>query len=308
MARFKVQEIGGVIPALITPFDKDENFDEQRMRCLVDHLLKKGVEGLYLTGSTGEGFLMTPEERKKVVEVVVDQVQGRVPLIAHVGAIGTKISMDLAKQAVSAGVDAVSSVPPFYWKFTGDELFKYYKDITEAAGIPMIVYNIALAGLVGFDQVKKFASIDGVAGVKYTAASHFEIMRMKEELGRDFLVYSGCDEMALSGLSFGADGIIGSFYNLMPEIFITINEAMKKKDLKTAGEKQRIANIIINYSTQKNYVGIMKRALGWMGLDAGYCRSPFHNFDREEEARIKEDFKTLKETHGITGIDFLDAI
>ena len=308
MAKFDVKDIKGVIPALITPFDEKENFDEKRMRNVVDHLLSKGVDGLYLTGSTGEGFLMTPDERKKVVDVVVDQVNGRVPLLAHIGAIGTKISIDLAKQAADAGVDAISSVPPFYWKFGADDVFNYYKDITESTNLPMIVYNIALAGLVGFDQVKRFAEIDGVAGVKYTATSHFEVMRMKEEIGKDFLVYSGCDEMAMSGLSFGADGLIGSFYNLMPELFIAINKAMNERDLKTAEEKQRIANIIIMHATQKNYVGIMKRALSWMGVDAGYCRSPFSNFDAKEEDILKNEFRILKDKHGITGVDFLDAL
>jgi len=308
MAKFNVKDIKGVIPALITPFDKRENFDEKRMRNVVDHLLSKGVNGLYLTGSTGEGFLMTPEERKKVVEVVVDQVNGKVPLIAHIGAIGTKVSIDLAKQAADAGVDAISSVPPFYWKFGAEDVFNYYKDITESTDLPMIVYNIALAGLVGFDQVKRFAEIDGVAGVKYTATSHFEVMRMKEELGTDFLVYSGCDEMAMSGLSFGADGLIGSFYNLMPELFIDIFNAMKRKDLKTAEEKQRIANIIIMHSTQKNYVAIMKRALSWIGVDAGYCRSPFSNFNESEEEVLKNEFRILKDKHAITGVDFLNAL
>ncbi|MBN2656028.1 MAG: dihydrodipicolinate synthase family protein, partial [Spirochaetales bacterium] len=153
MAKYNVNEIKGVIPALVTTFDRDENFDEKRMRNLVEHLIGKGVDGLYLTGSTGEGFLMTPGERMKVVEVVVDQVNGRIPLIAHVGAIGTKISIDLAQQAASAGVDAISSVPPFYWKFGADDVFNYYKDITGSTDLPMIVYNIALAGLVGFEQV-----------------------------------------------------------------------------------------------------------------------------------------------------------
>lgn len=308
MAKYNVNEIKGVIPALVTTFDRDENFDEKRMRNLVEHLIGKGVDGLYLTGSTGEGFLMTPGERMKVVEVVVDQVNGRIPLIAHVGAIGTKISIDLAQQAASAGVDAISSVPPFYWKFGADDVFNYYKDITGSTDLPMIVYNIALAGLVGFEQVKRFSTIEGVAGVKYTATSHFEVMRMKEEIGKDFLVYSGCDEMAMSGLSFGADGLIGSFYNLMPELFIAINKAMAERDLKTAEEKQRIANIIIMHATQKNYVGIMKRALSWMGVDGGYCRRPFSNFGASEEAVLKDEFRLLRDRHDIKGVDFLDAL
>jgi len=308
MAKFQLDEIKGVIPALITPFDEKERFDEKRMRNVVEHLLRQRVHGFYLTGSTGEWFLMTPEERKRVVRVVVDQVNGRAPLIAHIGAIGTKISIELAKHAAAAGVDAISSVPPFYWQFDNESVFSYYKDVSASTKLPMIVYNVALTGLLGFEQVKRFSGIEGVRGIKYTATAHFEVMRMKEELGKDFIVYSGCDEMALSGLSFGADGIIGSFYNLMPELFIDIYKAVKQQDLAAAQEKQRIANIIITHATRQNYVGIIKRALSWMGVDAGYCRRPLPNYDLEAEAELKREFRTLKQKHGISGVDFLDAI
>jgi len=308
MAKFSETDLRGVIPALITPFDEQENFDEKRMRAVVDHLLNKGVNGLYLTGSTGEGFLMTPDERKQVVEVVVDQVAGRVPLISHVGAIGTKVSIDLAKHAEKAGVDALSSVPPFYWKFNDDSVYNYYKDITQATALPMIVYNIALAGLVGFEQIKRFSTIEGVKGVKYTATAHFEVMRMKEELGDDFLVFSGCDEMSMSGLAFGADGLIGSFYNLMPELFISIYEAVKNNDLKLAEQKQREANSIIMYATQQNHLAIIKHALTWMGVDAGYCRRPFPNYSSAEQEVMKTNFRMLKEKHRISDVDFLNAL
>jgi N-acetylneuraminate lyase len=110
---FNIDDINGVIPALVTPFNRDESLSEVGMRVLVEHLIKKGVNGLYLTGSTGEGFLMTPSERERVVEVVIDQVQQRIPVIVHVGAIGTKISIDLTQHAEKAGADAVSSVPLF---------------------------------------------------------------------------------------------------------------------------------------------------------------------------------------------------
>lgn len=117
MSKFDIKAFKGVIPAVLTVFDKEENIDEVGMRQLVSFLIDKGVNGLYLTGSTGEGFTMTSEERKKVVEIVIDETAGRVPVVVHVGAIGTKISIDLAKHAESVGADGISSVPPFYWKF-----------------------------------------------------------------------------------------------------------------------------------------------------------------------------------------------
>lgn len=107
MGKFKFNEIVGVIPALITPFDENENFDAGRSEKIVEFLIEEGVHGLYLTGSTGEGFLMTPEERKQVVRTITKQVNGRIPIIAHIGAISTKVSIDLARDAYESGVDAI---------------------------------------------------------------------------------------------------------------------------------------------------------------------------------------------------------
>ena len=102
MSKFSIQDFKGVVPALLTVFDKDENIDEMGMRQLVSFLLDKGVNGLYLTGSTGEGFTMSSIERMRVVEIVMDEVAGRVPVVVHVGAIGTKLSIELAQHAERA--------------------------------------------------------------------------------------------------------------------------------------------------------------------------------------------------------------
>lgn len=308
MKRFELKEIKGVIPALVTCFDETGALDEKRQRAVVRYLLAKGIHGLYLTGSTGEGFLMTPDERKRVVEIVIDEVKGRIPIVVHVGAIGTKISIDLAQHSEKTGADAISSVPPFYWKFSEDQMFNYYKDITESVSIPMIVYNIALAGAVGFNFIKRLATISGVGGVKYTLTSQFEIMRIKEEIGRDFMVYSGCDEMAVAGLAFGADGLIGSFYNMIPEPFLDIYDAVCKKDLARAQEKQRIANAIILYTLDRGFLVGIKAGMKWMGVDAGYCREPFGMHTSEQDAQYHSEFKQMKKELGITGIEFLDKL
>lgn len=308
MSRVPLNNIKGVIPALVTCFDENGEYDEHRQRQVTSYLLDRGVHALYLTGSTGEGFLLTPEERKKVVENVIDEVKGRVPVIVHVGAIGTKISVDLAKHAENAGADAVSSVPPFYWKFSEDQMFNYYRDISDSVSIPMVVYNIVLAGAVGFGFIKRLASIEGVRGIKYTLTSKFEIMRIKEEIGKDFVVYSGADEMAMAGLSFGADGIIGSFYNLIPEPFLDIYKAILAGDLKTAREKQRVANAVIMYTLDRGFQVGIKAGMQWMGLDAGWCREPFGRFDKATEERYRAEFRQLKKELGVTGIPFLDRL
>ena len=261
MPKFDLSDAKGVIPALITPFDENEHFDETRMRSCVDFLIERGVGGLYTTGSTGETFLMSPDERAFVVEVVVDQVAGRIPVIAHVGAIGTHLSVDLAQKAQAAGVDAISSVPPFYWPFTADQVVNYYTDLTKSTDLPMVVYNIPLAGMLGFDQIARLAAIPGVGGIKYTAPTVFDFLRIKEEIGADFRIFSGSDELAMAGLGFGADAIIGSFYNLIPEVFIALSEAVAKNDMALAKELQATANAIIFFSLNYSATAVIKRGM-----------------------------------------------
>lgn len=309
MTTFDIHELTGVMPALITPFDKSEKFDEARMRACINFLIARHVDGLYITGSTGEAFLMSQAERKRVLEVVVDEVAGRVPVIAHVGAIGTYLSIEQARHAQECGVDALSSVPPFYWKFPPDQVFNYYNDLTRSTDLPMIVYNIPLTGLLGFDQIAHLAEIPGVEGIKYTAPTHFEIMRIKAEIRADFMVYSGADEMAMSGLAFGADGIIGSFYNMMPEVFIALYDAVADGDMKRAKSLQETANAIIFFALGRNPTSVIKRAMTWQGADAGYCRKPFDNFLTEaDEEKLKSEFRQLRQDQNLTDVAFLDLI
>lgn len=309
MPAFKISEITGVIPALLTPFELDGALDLGRLRSIVQFLLERDVSGFYVTGSTGEGFLMSPEERKQVVETVMDEVGGKKPVIVHVGAISTWLSVDLAQHAEAHGADAISSVPPIYWKFPTDQILEYYADITASTGLPMIVYTVPLAGGMEFDMVERLSKIDGVAGIKYTGSTHFDIMRIKQEIGSDFVVYSGADEMAMSGLAFGADSLIGSFYNTMPEVFFGIYDAMNAGNLAEAQALQTTANAIIMQTLKANPNSAMKRMMAWQGADAGYCRKPFANFDTpEKEEALKDDFRKLRDDLGITGVKFLDAI
>jgi N-acetylneuraminate lyase len=308
MSNFEITEITGVIPALVTPFDEDENFDSRRMENIVDFLIAEGVHGLYLTGSTGECFLMTPEERKEVVRVVVDKVKGRIPVIVHVGAISTKISSDLARYAYEAGADAISSVPPFYWKFEDKHIFRYYEELSDVTPLPMIIYNVPFAGLLGFDFIKKLSTIKNVKGIKYTAYTHQDIHKAKDQIGKDFMVYSGADEMAVSGLLNEADGIIGSFYNILADAFIDIYNNVKKGDFMKAQFKQKIAVDIIDASLEFDYYSSIKTAMSWMGVDAGFVRRPFQNLGLTEAKKLKTSYNKIRDFYGVNDIKVLNSI
>ena len=309
MKQFDPNNINGVIPAMITSFNKDESINKEGIRKTINYLISEKVNGLYITGSTGETFLMSQDEKKQVIEIIVDEVNGRVPVIAHIGSIGTKITTELGQYAEKIGVDALSALPPFYYGFSNDEIFSYYKDISNTTNLPITIYNISHAHLMDLDMLKRLAAIKNVKGVKYTAPTHFNFNKIKKEVGENFKIYSGMDEMSLSGLISGADGIIGSFYNLMPEMFVDIYAKVKEGNINAAKKIQEKINIIILYALGKSGYPFIKMGLNWLGIDSGYVRKPFTTFiDREIENTIKNDLKKLTDQNDLSGIKFLDTI
>ena len=309
MKQFDPNNINGVIPAMITSFNKDESINKEGIRKTINYLISEKVNGLYITGSTGETFLMSQDEKKQVIEIIVEEVNGRVPVIAHIGSIGTKITTELGQYAEKIGVDALSALPPFYYGFSNDEIFSYYKDISNTTNLPITIYNISHAHLMDLDMLKRLAAIKNVKGVKYTAPTHFNFNKIKKEVGENFKIYSGMDEMSLSGLISGADGIIGSFYNLMPEMFVDIYAKVKEGNINAAKKIQEKINIIILYALGKSGYPFIKMGLNWLGIDSGYVRKPFSTFiDREIENTIKNDLKKLTDQNDLSGIKFLDTI
>ncbi len=309
MKQFDPNNINGVIPAMITSFNKDESINKEGIRKTINYLISEKVNGLYITGSTGETFLMSQEEKKQAIEIIVEEVNGRVPVIAHIGSIGTKITTELGQYAEKVGVDALSALPPFYYGFSNDEIFNYYTDISNTTNLPITIYNISHAHLMDLDMLKRLAAIKNVKGVKYTAPTHFNFNKIKKEVGENFKIYSGMDEMSLSGLISGADGIIGSFYNLMPEMFVEIYAKVKEGNINAAKKIQEKINIIILYALGQSGYPFIKMGLNWLGIDSGYVRKPFTTFiDREIENTIKNDLKKLTDQNDLSGIKFLDTI
>ena len=309
MKTFDLENMNGVIPAMITSFNKDESINKEGIRKTVDYLVSQKVNGLYITGSTGETFLMSQQEKKNVIEIIVEEVNGRVPVIAHIGSIGTKITTELGEYAEKIGVDALSALPPFYYSFSNDEIFNYYKDISNSSNLPITVYNISHAHLMDLDMLKKLASIENIKGVKYTTSTHFNFNKIKKEIGESFKIYSGMDEMALSGLMAGADGIIGSFYNLMPEMFVNIFQQVQKNRIIEAKKTQEKINTIILYALKKSGYPFIKMGLKWLNIDSGYVRRPFKSIiDSENEKIIEEELKILKTENDLSGIKFLENL
>ena len=303
-----IRDFKGVIPAVLSVFDKDENLDEQSTRAFIRHLLSYNIGGLYLTGSTGETFLMNSEERMRQVEIVMEEVGDRIPVVVHVGAMSTKASIELAKHAEKMGAAGISSVPPFYFKYNSEQIFQYYKDVAESTSLPMIVYNIPLAGMMTVDQIIRLSQIENVKGVKYTGTALYEVTQIREGCKEGFQIYGGCDELGSSNISLGVDGIIGSFYNVIPDLYEKIWAAVKNSDIPTATALQAKAlHVIMAGIHSGSMMACMKVWLRGAGVPAGYARRPFSNFSEEEEKTLIEQLVAIDEKDG-SGLDIVKKI
>ena len=303
-----IKDFKGVIPAVISVFHKDEELDEQGTREFIRYLMSMDIGGLYVTGSTGETWMMTAEERMRQVEIVMEEVGDKVPVVVHVGAMSTREAVKLAKHAEQFGAAGVSSVPPFYFKYNADQIFNYYKDVAEATSLPMIVYNIPLAGMMTVDQIIRLSTIENVKGVKYTGTALFEVMQIKDGCKEGFQVYGGCDELGSSNIAIGVDGIIGSFYNVIADHYIKIWNAVKASDVALATKLQRQAvHVIFAGINSGSMMACMKVWLRAAGLPGGWSRRPFSNFSEEEEKALVAKLVAIDEEDGI-GLDLVKRI
>ncbi len=279
----------GIFPALLTPFTKDNRINEKELENLINYNLKKGVSGFYVGGSTAEAFLLSTEERKQLIDIAADVCGKKATIIAHIGAISTDAAIELADYAKSKGADAMSSIPPFYYKFTYPEIKKFYFDIADAVDLPMIVYNFpAFSGVtLTEDNIGEFLNDDRFIGVKHTSNDFYAMERFKNKFPNK-VVYNGFDEMFLAGISMGADGGVGSTYNFMAEKFIAITNAVKSGDITKAQSIQKDVNTILKVLLQVGIMSGEKEILNQMGMDFGIARRPFRPLTDEEKKLISD--------------------
>lgn len=279
--------VSGIIPALITPYNREGGVACDVLAALVERLIADGADGFYVGGSTAECFLLSDEERRRVLECVLEACAGRVPVIAHVGHIATDRAIGLARHARAAGATAVSSVPPFYYNFSREEIIGYYAAVAQAAQLPLIPYSIpafsgvAITADVLADMVKEVP----VAGIKYTSYDLFELERIRRRFP-DICVLSGHDEVFCNALPTGIDGAIGSTYNLLTPRFQAILSAYREGDSVRAAQLQHEVNKLIDLFIAVGVIPAIKYLLGTSGLPCGDCRPPFKPLTAAERQRL----------------------
>ena len=279
----------GIFTALLTPFDKSGKINARELERLVKFNTEMGVRGFYVGGSTAEAFLLSKDEKKEIMDVVRGAAGGST-LIAHIGSLNEGEAVELARHAAELGFDAISSVTPFYYKFTFPEIRGYYERLADSSGLPMLVYHFpAFSGVtMGVMEMSAFLSDKRFLGIKYTSGDFFTLERCKAAFP-DKVIYNGFDEMLLSGLSMGADGAIGSTYNFMADKFVKIHKLFLEGKTDEARKLQNEANSIISILCKIGVMQAEKEVLCQLGFDFGTCRHPFlPPKDEERELIAKE--------------------
>ena len=290
-----LEKYKGVIPAFYACYDENGEVSVDGTKALVEFLIEKGVDGLYVGGSSGECIYLSVEDRKKTLEAVMEANKGRITIIAHVACNNTKDSCELARHAEALGVDAIATIPPIYFRLPEKAIAKYWNDISAAApNTDYVIYNIPqLAGvaltLSLFDEMLKNPR---VIGVKNSSMPIQDIQMFKRQAklnGKEVVVFNGPDEQFVGGRLIGADGGIGGTYGVMPELFVKLNKLLEAGDFENAGKLQNDIDEVIYTmcSANGNMYAVAKAALIELAsLRLGGVREPLLNLSEEDYAVV----------------------
>ncbi len=277
----------GILPAAVTPLDEAGRFVPAALEQLLARLYGAGVHGVYLCGSTGEGMLQSREQRQAIVQTAMACTPRDRTVIVHVGAASLHEALALSSHAARAGAHAISSLPPTSAQFSFADLRRYYEALAGGSDLPLVVYYFPdVAPAIGTaEQLEMLCDLPNVIGVKFT---DFDLFRMANLMRPGRVLFNGRDEVLAAGLLMGAGGGIGTFYNLLPELFVEIYEAATAGRWDDARAAQRRVNTVIRIALQFPLFPAVKQMLAWSGLDCGVCLPPRAGLDASQQDRLRD--------------------
>ena len=288
-----IEKYKGIFPAFYACYDDNGDISKERTMAFVEFLIERGVNGLYVGGSSGECIYHSVEDRKQTLEAVMEANKGRITIIAHVACNNTKDSCELARHAESLGVDAIAAIPPIYFKLPEKAIAKYWNDISAAApNTEFFLYNIPqLAGVaLTLPLLDEMMKNPRVVGIKNSSMVIQDIQMFKRQgklNGKELMIYNGPDEQFIGGRLIGAQGGIGGTYAVMPELFVKMNEALAAGDFARAEKVQdAVCDVIYAMCSGKgNMYAVAKEVVKKRGgIDLGGVRAPLLNIEEEDLA------------------------
>lgn len=288
-----MQQIKGAITALVTPM-RDGRIDEQGLVDLIEFQINAGIHGLVPCGTTGESATLDFDEHKRVIELTVQTVAGRVPVIAGTGANSTLEAIELTESAKASGADAVLSVVPYYNKPSQEGLYRHFKAIVEAVDIPVVLYNVPGRTVTNMlpATVARLAALPGVVGIKEASGSLQQVSEVIQLCPSDFVVLSGDDFTAMPTVLIGGRGVISVVSNLMPGAMAQMMEAALQGNLARANTLHYRLFSLMGAMFCYPSPAPAKKGLELMGrIASGEVRLPMTQMDEASLTRLRKDMQ-----------------
>ena len=278
----------GIIPALITPVDANEKLNVKELEKLLERHIAEGAAGFYVGGATGEGVIISKELHKEMTRETLRIVNHRVPCIVHVARINYAEMLELAAFAEAEGAEALSAIPPIFYKYSEEDIYAYFKRLCDSVKIPVLIYNNPNTGVSFSNELlEKLFAIDNLTGIKWTNPNYMPVMELKSK-NTELNIINGPDELLILGLISGCDAGIGTTYNFMLPYFVKIYNCFKENKIDEARKWQTIATKIIAAIIPFGAVKATKFLLSKQGHDVYYHFYPNSNYtEAEEEAILK---------------------
>lgn len=283
----------GIIVPLVTPMDENGNIAVSQIKKQVDRMLDSGIDGIFAFGTNGEGYILSYDEKEKVLSAVIDAVAGRVPVYAGTGAISTDEAVRLTRMAERVGADFLSVITPSFAKASQEELYAYYETIASSTDLPIIIYNIPArtGNSVLPETVGRLANIRNVVGAKDSSGDFSNILsyiQVTKMVDPDFSILSGNDRLIIWTLLAGGKGGIAGCANVYPKTLASIYDLYKEGNIEEAIRINESLSSFRRLFKFGNPNTIVKKAVQLLGYDVGECRAPFNKLDQKAINEIKE--------------------
>jgi len=280
---------------MVTPITKEGKINESALRKLTNYLIEGGVHGLFPVGSQGEFYALTFEEKKRIIEVVVEETRGRVPVYAGTGAITTREAIALTQMAEAAGVSAVSVVTPYFIKPNDSELMEFFTAVAKATRLPVLLYNnVGRTGVnISADFAVRASQVHNIVGIKDSSGDLTLTAEYIRRTGDTFSVLAGRDTLIYGTLCYGGKGAIAATANVAPKVIVEIYEAFMAGDHKRALAAQyRLAPLRLAFDLG-TFPVVIKEALNLMGIEAGVGMPPVGGISPKAKDELREILKKM---------------
>lgn len=282
-------EIKGVVVPLVTPFNDDESLDEGALRVIVDYLIDAGVHGLFPSGSQGELYALSGQEKMRVMEIVAEQANGRAFVMPSTGAVTTRESIELTRYAQSIGADAVSVITPYFIQPSAQEQIEHFARICDSVEIPVLAYNNPARTNVNFTPAMATAVVDrarNFVGIKDSSGDLTNTLDYMQRCPPGFRVFVGRDTLIYAALCCGCTGAVAATANVAPELVVGIYTAYQEGDLERSLDLQHRLDPLRHAFSLGSFPVVVKDAMELLGLPAGKCRAPITSLEGAPRERL----------------------